>query len=179
MSKAKKEWLICLKSIVFASLATAGSFVISASVIASVLVEIENRSIRNVIIYAMLMVIYAIFLYRFHMYNRLATYAEHTDKFDPKKELIAYIHAEGKIMFVIYGIAAAVTELSALIMQNEPQNPIAFATMFCLGPWIAMALKIPVLRSVIAFAYSAAVICLLTILRSRKIHKEETLIQKK
>ena len=177
MSKEKKEWLICLRSIVLASLATLGVFLIGSIVIYAILAEIENRSIRSVIVYAIMMIMYAVFLYRFHIYNRLSTYAKHTDKLDLKKELIAYIHAEGKIIFIIYGIAAIVSELSALIMQNAPQNPIVFATMFCLGPW--MSLKIPVLRSVIAFTYSAAVICLLTILRSRKIHKEETLIQKK
>ncbi len=177
MSKAKQKWLICLKSIVFASLATLGVFLIGAIVIAAALSEIQNQFIRDAAVYVMTMVMYAVFFYRFHMHNRLDTYAKHTAKFDPKKELISYIHAEGKIMLAIYGIAAVVTEISALIMQNAPQNPIMFATMFCLGPW--MVIKIPVLRSVIAFVYSATVLCLLALLRSRKIHEEENLKKKK
>ncbi len=176
MSKDIEGWLTCLKNIVFASLASLGVFLIGALVIAALLAEFENRSIRDVIVYVMMMVIYAVCSYRFHMYNRLKTYAEHTNKFSPKKELIAYICAEGKIIFVIYGIIAVVAELSALIMQNITPNPILFASTFCLSPW--MTLKIPGLRSLIAFTYSATVICLLAILRSRKIHQEETSIKR-
>ncbi len=176
MSKNKKEWVVCLKSIVFASLAALGVFLIGSIAIAAVLAEIKNQVVRDATLYVMIMVVYAICFYRFHMYNRLNTYAEHTDKFDPKKELLAYIHAEGRIIFVIYGIIAVVTELSK-IMLNVTQNPIVFATMFCLGPW--MALEIPVLRSIVAFVYSAAVICLLAVLRSRKIHQEESLTKKR
>lgn len=177
MSKTKKEWGVCIKSIVFASLAALGVFLIGSIVIAAVLAEFENQAIREAIVYVMMMVVHAVCLYRFNMYNRLNTYAEHTDKFDPKKELLAYIRAEGRIIFIIYGIIAAVAEVSELIMLNAPRNPIVFATMFCLGPWVS--LEIPVLRSVIAFAYSAAMICLLAVLRSRKIHQEEVLVKKR
>ncbi len=160
-----------------ASLATLGVYLIGALVIAAVLMEIQNQVVRDITVYGMTMILYAVFFYRFHMHDRLNTYAKHTHKFDPKAELVAYISSEGKIMFVIYGIAAAVTEISALIMQNAPQNPIVFSTMFCLGPW--MVLKIPVLRSIVAFAYASTVVCLLAVLRSRKIHEEESMRKKK
>ena len=171
MSKVRERWLICLKNIIFASLASLGIFLIGALVIAAVINEFEDRTIRDVMVYVMMMVIYAVCSYRFHFYNRLKTYTEHTDKFSLKKELIAYICADGKIIFVIYGIIAVVAELSAVIMQNVTPNPILFASTFCLSPW--MSLKIPVLRSLIAFTYSATVICLLAVLRSYKIHQEE------
>ena len=173
MSRSKRLWLTCLKSIIFASLATLGVFLLSSIIIAAVLEKIKNEFIRDVAIQIIMMVMYAVFFYRFHMHNRLSTYADHTDKLDLKQELAVYLRAEGKIMFVIYSIIVVVAELSLLFTNNAPQNPIVFATMFCLGPW--MSLKIPVLRSVIAFTYSAIVICLLTILRSRKIHEEENL----
>ena len=175
MSKFKKEFPACIKSIVYSTLATLGVMLIFSIIIAAVLSEIENRSIRDIALFVLIMGVYAAFLYRFRMYDRLDTYAEHTKDFDPKTELIAYIYADGKIMFALYGIIAVVTEISFYVMPyvtpDTPQNPIAFAAMLCLSPLIS--LKIPVLRSVLAFAYSAAVVCLLAVLRSRKIHKDE------
>ena len=119
------------------------------------------------------MIVYAIFLYIFRMRNRLDTYAEHTGKFDPKKELIAYIKTEGKIMFILYGIIALISEISFLVLflTNQTRNPVTFVTQFCIGPWINMT--IPVLRAVIAFVYSSVIVCLLAVLRSRKIFQDD------
>jgi len=172
-----KKVLDLLKCIALASLAALGIFALGSLVIAAVLTEIKNKSVREAVVFLLMMVMYAVFLYRFGMSNRLDTYAKHTDKFAIKKELCAYIHAEGKIMFVIYGIAAIVTEISCLVMQKAPQNPIMFVTSFFLGPWFE--LKIPVVRSILAFSYSAMVVCLLAILRSRKIYQEEVLAKNK
>jgi hypothetical protein len=174
--KFSKVFWTCLKRIVLASLASFASFLIGALLIAAVLSEFENRTIRDVIVYVTMMVIYAVCSYRFHMYNRLKTYAEHAEKFSIQNELISYVRAEGKIIFIIYGIIVGVVEISALIMQNVTPNPILFASTFCLGPW--MSLKIPLLRSIIAFTYSAAVICFLAVLRSRKIFQEEISIKR-
>ena len=171
MFKTKKEWLLCLKNILFASLASGGALVIGSLVIAAALAEIENQPIRDASIYALVMVIYAVFLYRFHLYPRLDTYAEHTNHFAPKKELFAFIRTEGKIIFAIYGIVAIAAELSDLIIPNTPQNPILFSSLFCLSSF--MAIPIPVVRSIMALAYSVALVCLLVILRSRKIHREK------
>lgn len=173
---AKNEWVSCVKSIVLASLAVVGVFMLGAWVIAAVLGEIENDTVRTIFGDAMIMVLYAVFFYRFRMYKRLVTYAEHTDKFAFKTELTAYIRAEGKNMLVIYGILAVVTEFSCLLLQNAPRNPVAFATAFCLEPW--MQLNVPVLRCVLAFVYSAAIVCLLAVLRSFKIHQQKIWIQK-
>lgn len=171
MPKSNKTWFVCLKSIVYASLATLGVILIAAIVIVAVLMEIENQTIRNSATFVLLMIVYAIFLYRFHMHSRLDTYAEHTDKFDIKKELYSYIYTEGKFMFIIYGITTIAAELSYLIMPDISSNPILFATLFCLGPWMAM--KIPVLRTVIAFVYSSSLVCALAVLKSRKIHRDK------
>ena len=171
MSRNKRLWLTCLKSIIFASLATLGIFLLCSILIAAVLEKIKSDFIQDAIVQVIAMAVYAAFFYRFHMYNRLNTYADHADKLDARQELVAYLRSEGKIMFALYLIIVVVAELSILITSNAPRNPIVFATMFCLGPW--MSLDIPVLRSIVAFVYSAAVVCLLTVLRSRKIIEAE------
>ena len=63
MSNTKKEWLNCLKGIVFASLATLAVFLIASLVIVAVLAEIENRLIRDIAVYGIMMVMYAVFFY--------------------------------------------------------------------------------------------------------------------
>lgn len=170
----KQLWFKCLKSIVLSTIASLGAFVVCALVIAAALNSIKNDTIQDLAIKAIIMIVYAIFLYIFRMRNRLNTYAEHTGKFDPKKELIAYIKAEGKIMFILYGIIALVSEFSYLVLflMNQTRNPITFVTQFCMGPWVNMT--IPVLRSVIAVVYSAVIVCLLAVLRSRKIYRDES-----
>ena len=159
---------------VFATLATLGAFVICALVIAAALNSIGSKTFGNIAICVIIMATYAVFLYIFRMRNRLDTFAQHTNRFDAKKELIAYIKTEGKIMFILYGIISLVSELSylALLLMDQTRNPITFVTQFCIGPWINMA--VPVLRSVVAVVYSAVIVCLLAILRSRKIYQDDT-----
>ena len=170
----KQLWFKCLKSIVLSTIASLGAFVVCALVIAAALNSIKNDAIQDLAIKAIIMIVYAIFLYIFRMRNRLNTYAEHTGKFDPKKELIAYIKTEGKVMFSLYGIIALVSEFSYLVLflMNQTRNPITFVTQFCMGPWVNMT--IPVLRSVIAVVYSAVIVCLLAVLRSRKVYQDES-----
>ncbi len=69
---------------------------------------------------------------------------------------------------------ALVSELSYLVLflMNQTRNPVTFVTQFCIGPWINMT--IPVLRSVIAVVYSAVIVCLLAVLRSRKIVQDDS-----
>ena len=170
----KQLWFKCLKSIALATAVSIGGFVVCAIVIAAALNSIKNDTIQDLAIKAIIMIVYAIFLYIFRMRNRLDTYAEHTGKFDPKKELIAYIKAEGKIMFILYGIIALVSEISFLVLflTNQTRNPVTFVTQFCIGPWINMT--IPILRAVIAFVYSSVIVCLLAVLRSRKIFQDDS-----
>ena len=171
---SKKLWFQCLKSMVFATLASLGALIVCAIVIAAALNSIGSRTFGNIAICIIIMAAYAVFLYIFHMRNRLDTYAEHTNKFDPKKELIAYVKTEGKTMFIFYGAIAIVSEISHWItsLSSATPNPVTFVSQFCIGPWVNMT--IPVLRSVIAFVYSAVIVCLLAVLRSRKIFQNET-----
>jgi hypothetical protein len=115
---------------------------------------------------------------RFHEYNRLDTYAEHAGKFDLKRELLAYIRADGKFLFIIYGICAVVTDISCVVLQYSPKNFVGLLTSFCLGPW-AGVIHIPVVCSVLCFVYASAVACVLAMLRSRKVSQEDTMAKKR
>ena len=175
MRDTKQPWFACLKSIVYASLAVVGVFMLFAWVIGALFNEITNEWLREMTLHVVMMVMYAVFFYRFRMYKRLVMYEEHPDRFEPKKELLAYIRTEGKIMFLLYGFSAAVAEVSCWMIPADTRNPIAFAAQFFMGPW--MALDIPVLRAVIAFVYSSAMVCLLAVLRSRKIYLQKLWIK--
>ncbi len=172
MTKEKNPWLACLKHIVIASLATFGVYMASSLLIAAIFEGDDKKDLRFLAAYIFMMAAYVIFFYRFHEYNRLDTYAEHTGKFSLKRELLAYIRADGKYLFIIFAVCAVVTDVSVMILGYNTPNPIAAATMFCLGPWIEIYL--PVLCSVLCFVYASAVACILAMLRSRKIYQEET-----
>ena len=169
MAKEKNPWLVCLKHITLASLADLGVYAASAILLAAVFEG--HRTLLDMVCFVFLMVFYAVFFYRFHMYPRISTYMEHGERFDPKGELMAFLRADGKIMLIIYGICAVVTEISVIVTRGAPQNPVAAICMFPIGPF--MLLPIPVLRSVICFVYAAVVLCVLTLLRSRKIHRND------
>ena len=178
MTKEKNPWLACLKHIVIASLATFGVYMASSLLIAAIFEGDDKKDLRFLAAYIFMMAAYAIFFYRFHEYNRIDTYAEHTDKFSLKKELLAYIRADGKYLFIIYGICAVVTDISCVVLQYSPQNFVGLLTSFCLGPW-AGVIHIPVVCSVLCFVYASAVACVLAMLRSHKIHQEDTMPQKR
>ena len=169
MAKEKNPWLVCLKHITLASLADLGVYAASAILLAAVFEG--HRTLLDMVCFVFLMVFYAVFFYRFHMYPRISTYMEHGERFDPKGELMAFLRADGKIMLIIYGICAVVTEISVIVTRGAPQNPVAAICMFPIGPF--MLLPIPVLRSVICFVYASVVLCVLTLLRSRKIHRND------
>ena len=169
MAKEEKQWITCLRDITLASLADLGVY--AASAILLVAVFEGHRTLLDMVCFVFLMVFYAVFFYRFHMYPRISTYTEHTDRFDPIGELKAFLCADGKIMLIIYGICAVVTEISVIVTRGAPQNPVAAICMFPIGPF--MLLPIPVLRSVICFVYAVVVLCALTLLRSHKIYKND------
>ena len=171
MSETKKTWIACLKSVVYSSLASLGVFMLFAWVIGAVFNEIGPEWLREMTLHVVMMVMYAVFFYLYRFKKRLVTYTEQTDQFALKPELLAYVRTEGKIMFILYGIAAAVTEISRWIIPGDARNPVLLVSHFFMGPW--MALNVPVLRAVVAFVYSSALVCLLAVLRSRRIHQEK------
>ena len=170
MAKEKNPWLVCLKHITLASLADLGVYAASAILLAAVFEG--HRTLLDMVCFVFLMVFYAVFFYRFHMYPRISTYMEHGERFDPKGELMAFLRTDGKIILIIYGIATVATEISWFIFPSPTPNPIATVCLFALGPFSA-SIPIPVLRSVICFVYAAVVLCGLALLRSRKIHQND------
>lgn len=172
MAKEKNPWLICLKHIILASLADFGVFVASSALLVAIFEGEDKQALRDLVAYVFMMVFYAIFFYRFREYNRISTYMEHTERFDPKGELMAFLRTDGKIILIIYGIATVATEISWFIFPSPTPNPIATACLFALGPFGGL-LPIPVLRSMICFVYASVVLCVLTLLRSRKIYKND------
>ena len=173
MAKKRNPWLVCLKHIILASLADLGVYIPAGFLIAAIFEgpEPNKATMKDLVCFLFLMAFYAVFFYRFHMYSRINTYAEHTERFDLKAELLGFIRADGKSILIIYGICAVVTEISVIVTNGSPKNPIAAMCMFPIGPF--MLLPIPVLRSVICFVYAAAVLCGLALLRSRKIHQND------
>ena len=93
-------------------------------------------------------------------------------QFDLKKEFGAFLRADGRIILAIYGVAAVAIEISCFIFPSPTPNPIATACLFALGPFGGL-IPVPVLRSVICFVYAAVVLFVLTLLRSRKIYKND------
>ena len=60
---SKKLWFKCLKSMMFATLASLGALVVCALVVAATLNSIKNEMIKDLAIKAIIMISYAIFLY--------------------------------------------------------------------------------------------------------------------
>ena len=172
MAKEKNPFVTCLKHVVLATLASFGAFIFFAIVIAAVLSEIENETVRDCVTYVLTMACYAAFFYRFHMYPRISTYVSHEGKLDYKAELFGFLRADGKPILIIYGIATVATEISCYLFLSPAPNPIATACLFALGPF-SLLIPVPVLRSVICFVYATAVLCGLALLRSRKIYKDD------
>ena len=170
----KNYWLTCIKHIAFAALAAFAVYMASVLFLAAMF---ENsKTLRFIAAYVFLMVAYALFFYRFHAHDRLDTYAEHTDRFDWKRELLAYIRSEDKTLFLIYGISAILADVSGVITNYAPTNLFG-ATMFYLGPWLD--LHIPILCSILGIVYSSTVACVIALLRSRKVYRENIMAKKR
>ncbi len=172
MAKSKNLWLTCLWDVVKTSLACFGMLLVFSIILAAVLMEFESRLIRDSIMYVLTMACYAVFFYRFHMFPRISTYVVHTDKVDMKQELLGFFRADGKFILAIYALATVAIEISCFIFPSPTPNPIATACLFALGPFSGL-IPVPVLRSVVGFVYATVVLCGLTLLRSRKIYKND------
>ena len=170
MSNEKHPVRACLKQITLASLADFGAYIPLAIFTAAALEN--NKALRFLVAYGILAVLYGFFLYRFRMCHRISTYVAHADVMDYRAELFGFLRADGKIMLMIYGVLAAALELSILILNGAPQNPVGLVCSFPLGAFWA-EIPVPVLRSVLAFVYAAVVLCGLELFRSYRIHGED------
>lgn len=171
MLKNKKILTKCLENIAKSGLAACIIFFAVAIFMAAIM-EHNSFSERNIAAYILMGVAYPVVLYKLHMNDQLSTYAEHADRFDIKAELRAFIRKEGKFFLLIYGICAVASEIDLLIPRSTPGRPIIFICSFVLNP-IWGEIPVPVLRYVLGFAYSAAMVCFLAMLRSRKVYQQD------
>jgi hypothetical protein len=120
------------------------------------------------------MAVYALLLYTFSMRHRIFTYATHTEKMDVKQEILAFIRADGKYFFIIYAVCAFIRILSD-VMAPGPLLLVRFFLSDMAMTSIFTYLKLPdVLSSLLACIYACAMVCLLALIRSRKIHRDDT-----
>ena len=165
----KQEWKRCLKCMVLAALASLAMLLATSIFLRA---AFENHPMLGEIVTPVLMALaYAVCFYRFYMFDRLDTYAEHTDTFDVKAEVRAFLQGEGRIILIIYGICSVAAEIDLLIPRATPGRPVATACSLCIT-MICGYFPVPVLRSVLSFAVSVLIVVVLAILRSRKIHRE-------
>ena len=170
--KEKNPVLACILHVALSVLVTFVAMMLSSIIVSAVLNEFDNQIVKTLITDVIMLVVYAVSFYKFHQNDRINTYAQHTEAFDVKAEILAYLRGEGKYMFIFFGICAVLREVFGLI-------PGSFVSLFgvifvdmLLNP-IVNFLHIPVLSSFIAFLYACTLLCLLVLLRSRKIHEED------
>jgi hypothetical protein len=175
MSKNKDNLLTCFKNVVFAGLSGVLCLIVCYFVIGAAL-EHDGFMARNIAVFIVMAVFNAGMLYKLHFSNHIYTYAEHGDKFDVMSELKAYIRAEGKYFLLIYGLCALASEIDMLIPRATVGGPVMMVCSFALNPCWGY-IPIPVLRYVLACLYSFGVICVMAIIRSRKVYKQERKIR--
>ncbi len=153
-----------VKSIILASLLAFVVYFILSFVLSAIFEENPNKDIY---ISLCMLAIYNFIFYMVHEERRLDTYVKCDDQFTYIKELKSYLLNEGKYLLLIYGICITVVEVSMLISQNNPANPIGviFAMAFPLMPYI----PIPVIRSILSLLLCMIGAGVLVLLRSYKI----------
>jgi hypothetical protein len=170
--KEKSAARACVWHIFLSLLLTFVAMALSAFLVSSVLLKnVDNPFIKNLVTNAIMAITYAVSFYKFHQTNRIITYAKHPTGFDVKAEILAYLRGEGKYMCIFYAVCALLKGIFRVI-------PASFVSLFgmiamdiLLNPFANM-LYVPVLSEVLAFVYACALLCLLVVIRSRKILQE-------
>ena len=80
-------------------------------------------------------------------------------------------------MFIFFGICAVLREVFGLIPGSFISLVGVIFVDILLNP-IVNFLHIPVLSSFIAFLYACALLCLLVVIRSRKIHRDDVSVRR-
>ena len=170
--KEKNPVRACILHVALSVLVTFVAMLLSSFIVSAVLNELDNQVVKTLISDVIMLVVYAVSFYKFHQTNRIDTYAPHPATFDVKTELLAYLRSEGKYMFIFFGICAVLREIFNLI-------PSSFISLFgmifvdILLNSIVNLLHVPVLSSILAFAYACILLCFLVVLRSRRIHLDD------
>ncbi len=80
----------------------------------------------------------------------------HAEKYDIKKDLINYINSDGKVLLIIYGLLAVISELSYLLGINFISTLLVF-----IFP-LASVINIPIIRTIVSYIIMIAFLLLLT-----------------
>ncbi|MBE6651894.1 MAG: hypothetical protein E7610_00595 [Ruminococcaceae bacterium] len=175
--KEKNPVRACILHVALSVLVTFVAMLLSSTIVSAVLNEFDNQVVKTLISDVIMLVVYAVSFYKFHQNDRINTYARHEGAFDVKAEILAYLRGEGKYLFILFAICAVLREVFGLI-------PGSFVSLFgvifvdiLLNP-IVNFLHIPVLSSFIAFLYACALLCLLVVIRSRRIHRDDVRVRR-
>ena len=171
MSKNKDSFRTCFKNVVLAGLLGLPTIMVCYLVLGAAM-EYNTFEERSVALAVVMGVVNAAALYILHFRNHIYTYAEHGDKFSVMAELKAYIRGEGKYFLWIYGLCALASEIDMLIPRETVGRPVATVCGFALN-LIWGYVPVPVVRNLLALLYSFGMVCLLAVLRSRKVYLED------
>ena len=176
--KEKNPVRACILHVVLSVLVTFVAMMLSSIIVSAVLNEFDNQVVETLISDVIMLVVYAVSFYKFHQNDRINTYARHTEAFDVKAEILAYLRGEGKYMFIFFGICAVLREVFGLIPGSFISLVGVIFVDILLNPIVSF-LHIPVLSSFIAFLYACALLCLLVVIRSRKIHQDDMSVERR
>ena len=179
MAKTQKPFLKLLWHMVLAALVAMGVQIAGSAIIGAVLNEFSIQLLINLIYEVFTMTVFAVSFYRFHQYPRISTYMEHPRELDMKGELLAYIRAEGKYLFIFFGVCAVLRVVFNYIAASFI-SLVGIIFIDTVTTSIGTQLHLPaVLSALIALIYACAMVCGLALLRSRKIHEEDRLARRR
>ena len=179
MARVKTSFSQCLWHFVLAGLVTCGVQIAGSAIIGAVLNEFSIQLLINLIYEVFTMTVFAVSFYRFHQYPRISTYMEHPRELDMKGELLAYIRAEGKYLFIFFGVCAVLRVVFNYIAASFI-SLVGIIFIDTVTTSIGTQLHLPaVLSALIALIDACAMVCGLALLRSRKIHEEDRLARRR
>ena len=168
----------CVLHVALSVLVTFVAMLLSSVIVSAFLNEFDNQVVKTLISDVIMLVVYAVSFYKFHQTDRINTYAQHTEAFDVKAEILAYLRGEGKYMFIFFGICAILREVFGLI-PGSFISLVGLIFVDILLNSIVNFLHIPVLSSFLAFLYACALLCLLVVIRSRRIHRDDASVKRR
>ena len=156
-----------VKSIVFASLFAFVLYFITAFTVAGFF---EGDPNKHFYVSWWMLLLYYVSFYVIHERLRKETHADCFDQFTYRKEIMSYFVAEGKYLLAIYCILGIIVDISMVITNNAPQNPVGAvcAMFFPLMPYI----PIPGVRSVLSVLLCMLGAVISVTIRSKRIKKK-------
>ena len=166
---AQKKWKTLIWSVIKADILSLAFYLVFFNLINALLymdVPAEERNFA--LMYCALAVIYGVAFYFVHIRKHSEEYElmNRDGAFDWKRDLRTYMAGEGKRLLLLYGILAAVMEISMLVFPSR--NPIGTVLLMIFS--MVGVVKIPVLRSLISWAVTVLICLLLTVFGHKRSH---------